>query len=176
MPEIRAIPTAYAGCKFRSRAEARWAVFFDAMDLKWEYEPEGYVLSSGPYLPDFFLPEVKEGTFVEVKGAKPTREEESKARDLSAVTGRRVVILVRAPVLPDGRCDGGSMMFYPNACEDWDYWFCECAICGCVGIEYSGRSGRLGCDCHDGDDKAYNWDSPRLLAAYEAARSARFGT
>lgn len=28
-PTIRAIETRYAGCRFRSRLEARWAVFFD---------------------------------------------------------------------------------------------------------------------------------------------------
>lgn len=50
---IRAIETRYGGYRFRSRLEARWAVFFDALDLKWEYEPEGFVTSAGPYLPDF---------------------------------------------------------------------------------------------------------------------------
>ena len=28
-------------------------MFFDVLDLKWEYEPEGYELPSGMYLPDF---------------------------------------------------------------------------------------------------------------------------
>lgn len=53
MNTIRAIETHYNGYRFRSRLEARWAVFFDALDLKWEYEPEGFVTSAGPYLPDF---------------------------------------------------------------------------------------------------------------------------
>jgi hypothetical protein len=53
---IKAIETRYAGCRFRSRLEARWAVFFDACDIKWEYEPEGFVLDDGTkYLPDFLL-------------------------------------------------------------------------------------------------------------------------
>ena len=37
-------PTEYAGCLFRSRLEARWAVFFDTLNIKWEYEPERYTL------------------------------------------------------------------------------------------------------------------------------------
>lgn len=49
----RAIETRYKGYRFRSRLEARWAVFFDALGLKWEYEPEGFELPSGRYLPDF---------------------------------------------------------------------------------------------------------------------------
>lgn len=65
--EIRPIQTHYAGCLFRSRLEARWAVFFDRMDIPWQYEPQGYQLSSGTwYLPDFYLPECS--TWVEVKG------------------------------------------------------------------------------------------------------------
>lgn len=47
------IPTRYAGCHFRSRLEARWAVFFDTLGIRWEYEPEGFATSQGPYLPDF---------------------------------------------------------------------------------------------------------------------------
>jgi hypothetical protein len=30
--EIKAIETSYKGYRFRSRLEARWAVFFDALD------------------------------------------------------------------------------------------------------------------------------------------------
>jgi hypothetical protein len=50
---MQPIQTRYKGYHFRSRLEARWAVFFDSLDLKWEYEPEGFVLPSGLYLPDF---------------------------------------------------------------------------------------------------------------------------
>ena len=50
---IVAIETRYAGCRFRSRLEARWAVFFDQLGITWEYEPEGYATSVGNYLPDF---------------------------------------------------------------------------------------------------------------------------
>jgi hypothetical protein len=32
---IVAIPTRYKGYHFRSRLEARWAVFFDALGIKW---------------------------------------------------------------------------------------------------------------------------------------------
>jgi len=76
----RAIETRYKGYRFRSRLEARWAVFFDALGLKWEYEPEGFELKSGRYLPDFYLPDHK--VWVEVKPGKSTPLEEIKARDL----------------------------------------------------------------------------------------------
>jgi hypothetical protein len=55
MNKIKPIDTIYNGYKFRSRLEARWAVFFDALSIKYEYEKEGYELSNGRYLPDFWL-------------------------------------------------------------------------------------------------------------------------
>lgn len=50
---IKAIETRYAGHRFRSRLEARWAVAFDHLGITWEYEPEGFQTSAGMYLPDF---------------------------------------------------------------------------------------------------------------------------
>jgi hypothetical protein len=93
---IKAIETKYAGIRFRSRLEARWAVFFDALDIEWVYEPEGFEITSFSweypepyrslakpgyrlpagvepiqqkwwYLPDFYLPAF--GCWVEVKGS-----------------------------------------------------------------------------------------------------------
>lgn len=68
---IQAIETSYAGCRFRSRLEARWAVFFDHLGVEWEYEPQGYRVGAPgrrrSYLPDFWLP--KSRTWVEVKGS-----------------------------------------------------------------------------------------------------------
>lgn len=66
---VQAIETKYAGHRFRSRLEARWAVFFDRAGVKWEYEPQGFIVGMGkrPYLPDFWLPDLK--LWVEVKGS-----------------------------------------------------------------------------------------------------------
>lgn len=65
---VKPIETSYRGYRFRSRLEARWAIFFDTLEIKWEYEPEGYRMSDGTcYLPDFWLPSFSCGMFVEVK-------------------------------------------------------------------------------------------------------------
>lgn len=67
--EIKPIETIYNGYKFRSRLEARWAVFFDAAGIRYEYEPEGFKAKNGLcYLPDFYLPD--ENMFVEVKAQR----------------------------------------------------------------------------------------------------------
>jgi hypothetical protein len=63
---IKTIPTTYNGIKFRSRLEARWAVFFDELGIKYLYEYEGFELENKEwYLPDFYLPEY--GIYCEVK-------------------------------------------------------------------------------------------------------------
>ena len=65
--DIKPIETFYNGYRFRSRLEARWAVFFDALNVKYEYEPEGYLMSNEEcYLPDFYLPDMN--YYIEVKG------------------------------------------------------------------------------------------------------------
>ena len=54
METIKPIETIYHGYRFRSRLEARWAVFLDSLGVKYEYEPEGFKLPDGSmYLPDF---------------------------------------------------------------------------------------------------------------------------
>jgi hypothetical protein len=62
---LRPIETIYKGFRFRSRLEARWAVFFDQCGQPFEYEYEGYHLPSGSYLPDFYFPQFT--AFLEVK-------------------------------------------------------------------------------------------------------------
>jgi hypothetical protein len=72
--EIKAIETNYMGCRFRSRLEARWAVFFDALGWDWEYEKQGYVIGCYEnddlsWLPDFeVVTPSGQHLYVEVKG------------------------------------------------------------------------------------------------------------
>lgn len=64
---LKAIETVYHGYRFRSRLEARWAVFFNTLGWRWEYEKEGFEFEDGTrYLPDFWLPDIE--AWVEVKG------------------------------------------------------------------------------------------------------------
>ena len=63
---IKAIETVYNGYRFRSRLEAKWAVFFDAVGIKYQYEIEGYEMDDIRYLPDFYLPEYDR--WFEIKG------------------------------------------------------------------------------------------------------------
>jgi hypothetical protein len=65
---IKAIETRYKGYRFRSRLEARWAVFFDHLEIPWEYEKEGFDIDGTFYLPDFYLPTFN--TWAEVKPTK----------------------------------------------------------------------------------------------------------
>src|SRR5687767_14162166 len=68
--DLTPIETCYAGYRFRSRTEAKWAVAFDRLGIEWIYEPELYRVgpfgSRRGYLPDFYLP--RQALWVEVKG------------------------------------------------------------------------------------------------------------
>lgn len=85
MGEMKAIQTEYKGYLFRSRLEAKWAAFFDACGVEWEYEPEGIALSDGTkYLPDFYLIDFHCYFEVKRKGIRETdqgSEAESKISD-----------------------------------------------------------------------------------------------
>jgi hypothetical protein len=73
---IKPIETFYKGYRFRSRLEARWAVFFDALNIKWKYEYEGYILEDGTkYLPDFLI---NDEIYAEVKPFELLPEERHK--------------------------------------------------------------------------------------------------
>ena len=93
-----AIETRYAGCKFRSRLEARWAVFFDTLGVRWEYEKQGYEREVAGevfrWLPDFELPDMD--VLVEVKSNHAALTLDL-ARIVHASAGRKVVFLSDIP-------------------------------------------------------------------------------
>lgn len=153
---LAAIQTKYKGHLFRSRLEARWAVFFDALGIAWEYEPEGYLLSDGSrYLPDFLLPgfHLTGGVFVEVK---PQGGDTSKARQFAIDSDGAVLIAVGTPsAQAPMRClftdvNHGAR----KVLMDYPVWFGESD--GFQVGEYPGNG-------HD-----------RLVHAAAAARQARF--
>ena len=104
MQTIKAIETVYRGYRFRSRTEARWAVYFDALGIEWEYEKEGYDLGElGWYLPDFWLPDRKNelyssaGYFIEIKGDLPTANELNRIVALANSTKHTVWLFAFSP-------------------------------------------------------------------------------
>lgn len=177
---LQPIETRYAGYRFRSRLEARWAVFFDALKIKYEYEPEGFKLSDGTcYLPDFWLPESR--AFFEVKGVL-SEKDAHKIEQLMADSNCPVII--GYPNFEFEACDywwGDDLIRASKACSLLN----RCRSCG--KISFMGISGSYKCPCcgaYDGDhlcewimygDSFYHsFAYPEVLKAVEAARGARF--
>lgn len=114
------IQTRYAGYLFRSRLEARWAVYFDALGITWEYEKEGYDLGNlGWYLPDFWLPQVS--SWAEVKPERFTHHEYAKCERLAIGTKHPVILLEGMPdnrwywqLEPSGQYAGTTEVFVSN--------------------------------------------------------------
>jgi hypothetical protein len=165
MPIIQSIPTRYHGVTFRSRLEARWATFFDALALAWEYEkawfewkrifptaadddseyaPKRYTYR---YKPDFWLP--TPGVWIEVKGDDPTRLEREYAKMLCEQTRATVTIVCGLPA-PDGMA--------------YQYWIDQRYTLQFADSTY-GRQDRL---------LAAILDPTTVGAAYAAARAAHF--
>ena len=120
------IQTAYKGYRFRSRLEARWAVFFDACGVDWEYEPEGYDLGDGLlYLPDFLLHGVEgraQGDlYVEVKGIMTETDAEKIIR-FSGVRDNPDDLTVPTPILVVNCIpDGDTIADIERYCQRWGY-------------------------------------------------------
>ncbi|HLS11239.1 MAG TPA: hypothetical protein VK050_03665 [Flavobacteriaceae bacterium] len=101
---MNAIETIYKGRRFRSRLEARWAIFFDAIDIGWEYETEGFELGKTRYLTDFKLSSFGNNEvdlFVEIKPKRPSIEDIKKCYQVSIKTGTDMLLICGTPGLPE---------------------------------------------------------------------------
>lgn len=157
-PAFKILPTQWNGILFRSRTEARWAVFLDFLQVPYEYEHQGYDLDGTYYLPDFYLPSLDD--YLEVKAVQPDKTCGPKWNSLET----------------PGSEPPGLEAFFPDDGWDHPYQFCICLQCRKIGIEFDGRSARIKCGCHKEGDRAHTADNPRLIDAYNAASSERFGT
>lgn len=177
---MKAIETKNMGYRFRSRTEARWAVFFTRIAFQWEYEPQGFMLDSQtPYLPDFKL--VLPGDRLLFCSVKPEeaddfdKEELRKLHLLSDGTDSDVLLLPGPPthrayhmVRPRTTEDVLSLAFFqdyePYVKIADDYWFAVLSFDERTGRHhFKADERRLG----KAFGKAY-------VQAVEAARAARF--
>lgn len=157
---------AHVPVAFSNRTEARWAVFFDALSIRWEYEPEGYFINDIPYRPSFRLPDFS--CFWEVR--------ENENYD-SGVMLQLADATLSAVFVAVGNPEPGheSKVFYPDNGGDVYYIWCECPRCGKLGIQFQGRAERNRCECFSSQkEKVYGFDSYRLHQAYRRAADDRF--
>lgn len=108
---MRAIPKNYSGVLFRSTLEADWAFNLDSMGMRWQYEPEGIIMSTKDYYrPDLYLPLLS--THIEVKG--PHDERIHKPHQLAADTLHAPGCKAGAPIeICDRQYDGCACKFGP---------------------------------------------------------------
>lgn len=108
MNPLEPIPTFYRGHRCRSRLEARWLVFLDALHIRYLYEPEGFRLPNGDcYLPDLWLPQVS--MWGEVK---PNDDERRVVLEGEAI--RKAAALAMASGFP--------LVFFDGPPRDTNYW------------------------------------------------------
>ena len=105
--------TVYSGVIYRSRLEAKWAIFFDVIGIKFQYEPRQFNTRDGLYLPDFFLPELS--VWVEIKPGTihgPEPEEIRKMEDVAKNSGQLGIIFRGFPKRGDQSMP--CVMFFPK--------------------------------------------------------------
>jgi len=193
--KIGAIETVYDGYRFRSRLEARWAVFFKAAGIRYIYEPECFRLSSGElYLPDFYLPDVNMrttedmgGIYVEAKPSRPNSNELDYLFELSRITGKSVLLIEGMPTgkhgFFDAEGDGHYECSWTALGETWDICmrFAKCYKCLRVRVQHGwyqepyeyGQYCEY-CLSQLGEKSACNAAHPSLVTAVTVARSYRF--
>lgn len=175
--QFKAIETVYNGYRFRSRLEARWAVFFDELGLDYEYEKEGFELPMGRYLPDFWIADWL--AWVEIK---PERKWDSaawlKCVALARATGYPCLLLLGSP-WPDEYFILKIPPFF-----SWEYppiegaYFGECRYCETKYLRGLANDtweiiGQNYCIDHT-SVPVDGFDALELQGAFDAARKARF--
>lgn len=158
--DIKPIETTYNGYKFRSRLEARWAIYFDTLGIAYYYEHEGYDLGEvGWYLPDFYLPQMD--WWAEVKPVKFSAVELKKLRSLVLLTKKPALMLVGPPERKTY-----TAICYDAHCRPNGLYSCDFIL-----LNYYNRNSFYG------DPSKDEIDSPvfnNISIAVEAAKSARF--
>ena len=187
---MQAIETSYKGYKFRSRLEARWAVFFDRLGVAWEYEPEGFVLEGGVhYLPDFRI-RTKEGVnfWYEVKPVGGDADSKMKLfkKELEGVKNHGLTVIGDPVYFLDAgnfvcpRC--GCFTLTPKDVQVYGEVYLDCYPCDFVTPYGSGNPVEPGLLCKGYPHKGAwgvsgeDWENclDRVRSAAEGARSARF--
>lgn len=129
---MKAIETRYRGYRFRSRLEARWAVFFETFRVPWEYEPQGFSGNNVAYLPDFL---VGGRWHVEVKPGVATPKDLTIEKWEIVVRAGGTVLVVFGPPEPIGGKTAG-LVFSPDSDGEIDdvraFSFGECRRCGAL--------------------------------------------
>lgn len=199
MKRIKPIQTEYGGYLFRSRLEARWAVFFDACGVAWEYEPEGYDLGNGiHYLPDFLLRNVQLGGFgfgsefseirslyVEVKGQMTQPDSEKIMRFYKAGLTGEYHGISDTPVLVLGDIPAGTTLAELQSCVNeescrpspWaarSFHFGTVDGIDCVAFPAVNREGCLELFSQAEEYNRCFIDRKATERAYRLARQARF--
>jgi hypothetical protein len=181
---------------FPEVAHARWALFFEDLQMPWVYRPQAFDLGDGEYVPDFWLSET--GVWFHLGDAlhdaghlrwqrfaaaiakgRPTAARESQHCGFPQPAERLPVTsaglysvggIPGATTVAGGhwpRLAGGAAMYTADGSRcQWMF----CTVCGWTGPAPIARA--TGGGSGHVHDHAVRVDAPRLLAAYRLARQA----
>ena len=194
---IKARETRYNRVNFRSRLEAQWAVFWDELGVKWEYEPLTFKFSDGKqYIPDFWIVDL--ALWVEIKpNAKIAHEEKAELKCFQLAGETRDLVYLdqggfawpiseawqySKSLVPQEAAEIYSVLFFyitDPVQGDWIYlsdnnYWAACPECGKIGIaalsKCSGlfRNDIFSCECST-RHHFLDSNSEILMEAYDKA-------
>lgn len=190
---LKAKRTVYREFHFRSQLEARWAVFFDAIGVKYKYEPFWADVDTNRgviyYKPDFEIT-LSDGHvyYVEIKPTAPSGNALTKASGWARYIGSVVILFDLNP--PKTTTESGWLFELGDRCNQVfmtpNIWWCECPLCRYLGLQ---PFGELPCKCYSQRDCSLSrqWEetfgevttlefarTPKLLMAYQKAKNHKF--
>ena len=171
--DVKGLPTKYDGTQFRSRTEARHAMFFDLSGIQYHYEYEGFDLDGVWYVPDFYLPRLQ--SWIEIKPFPPTEEEQEKCERLARATEMSTFCFVGNP--SSHPFDKGSAYAWTpaqNFNRDSSYNFIQCYKCGAICIGSLNHTYVHRCGSKTDSGAKADGEAPRLKWSREVVRRFRF--
>lgn len=167
---MKSLEAVYKGYRFRSRAEARWFIFYSLAGVEATYESEAIDLGGFVYIPDYWLDIFR--AWAEIKGHIANDQAGllmlDKCTKLAVQSGRPVILNFRDPL--DARC----IVFRGDKMYSQSRWT-HCDHCG--GLALGVRSDNFHCvwcpRMHN--DPPLTFDALRSARRrlYEAALTAR---
>lgn len=174
--ELKPKLTLYNEYFFRSKLEAKWAVFFDLLHVPYQYEPNAYRCDDGSqYTPDFYLPEAylrsdryPKGLYLEIKPIEWKQDQAYSTRIASAFKDKANLVLFRGD--PLDVLSKEDLIQNEQLCPHWDdcMLFMYCDKCTAFKAEFYEGNYFYCPECGG------NVNSKRVMQAGARARQFKF--
>src|SRR5262245_9203813 len=139
---VSAIATWYQGKEYRSRTEARWALWFDEVGIPFRHEEQPYGVDGRGYLPDFHLRDRALDVEIKRDGFAIDGMSDRMFQAYADGSERRLLVISGWPVVAADDTDDWYGKLYLPRRASMPAVFVECPNCHRVGVlAHDGNAG-----------------------------------